>query len=386
MTRGDEELNYLAGAQPFDDPESFERVVKEVYLLEFDCNHNQDIADVLGLDKSRPSQIFGNPSILKPETIQNLLDPLRSKENKRRIVEAWMRECFGKDILQRSGDPLVGKKITEKTIRRIDRQIRESRLTLAAKTSIEAAQRTDDPVMRERLLDRAFHTLQRLDQPGQAMRIARIIAESATKLGDLRRAATGFYFAGRVMRGMADAKERETIHLLDRAEALLAMSEPLAKPAPPYVMVTYEVLEVERINVIITLMERNQIIRDDGLIAKLKARIEVRAKSVKAYPEKFRLNQLLARMYLLLDDGFSAEELLEQSFKSGEIKNLNAYEVSGVINARIIANRVSAEASAAYLDRVIENCAESLAFYHRRIAEYDLARLERAMMIRDSEA
>ncbi len=384
MQHGDEELDYLAGAQPFDDPESFERVVKEVYLLEFDCVQNQDIADVLGVDKSRISQIFSDPSKLKPETIQNLIAHPRSKENKRRIVEAWMRECFGSDILHQTGEPLVGKRVTEKTIRRVDRQIRESRLTLAAKTAMEAAERTEDGVMRERLLDRAFFARQRLDQPGQAMRIARLITEGALSRGDMRRAASGFCFAGRVMRGMADAKERETIHLLDRAEALLAMSEPLPSPSPPYVMVTYEVLEVERINAIITLMERDQIIRDDGLIEKLMARIEARLRAVKSYQEKSRLAQLLARMHLLLDQAFMAEELLEQSFKSGEIKNLNAYEVSGVINARIIAKRTSAEASATYLDRVIENCTESLDLYHRRLAEYDLARLERWAMIQIS--
>ncbi|ARU41216.1 hypothetical protein CCB80_08740 [Armatimonadetes bacterium Uphvl-Ar1] len=381
MQHGDEELDYLAGAQPYENPASFERVVKEAFLLELDCAQNQDIADVLGVDKSRVSQIFGNPSNLKPETIQKVLDQLRSKEHKRQIVEAWMRECFGTDILHQSGEPLVGKKITEKTVRRVDRQIRESRLTLAAKTATEAAQRTDDPTMRERLLDRAFFARQRLDQPGQAMRVARIIAEGAIKRGDLRRAATGYCLGGRVMRGMADAKERETIHVLDRAEALLAMSEPLGKPAPPYLMVTYEVLEVERINTLVTLMERDQIIRDDGLIKKLKTRIEVRLKEVKSYQEKSRLAQLLARMYLLLDQAFLAEELLEQSFKSGDIKNLNAYEVSGVINARIIAKRKSPEASAEYLDRVIENCTESLDLYHGRLAEHDLARLERHLMI-----
>lgn len=384
MQHGDEELDYLAGAQPFDDPESFERVVKEVYLLEFDCVQNQDIADVLGVDKSRISQIFSDPSKLKPETIQNLISHPRSKENKRRIVEAWMRDCFGKDILHQTGEPLVGKRVTEKTIRRVDRQIRESRLTLAAKTAMEAAERTEDDVMRERLLDRAFFARQRLDQPGQAMRIARLITEGALSRGDLRRAASGFCFAGRVMRGMADAKERETIHLFDRAEALLAMSEPLPSPSPPYVMVTYEVLKVERINVIITLMERDQIIRDDGLIEKLIARIEARLRAVKSYQEKSRLAQLLARMHLLVDQAFLAEELLEQSFKSGEIKNLNAYEVSGVINARIIAKRTSIEESAAYLDRVIENCTESLDLYHRRLAEYDLARLERRALIQIS--
>jgi hypothetical protein len=365
MERGDEELDYLAGAQPYENPASFERVVKEAFLLELDCVQNQDIADVLGVDKSRVSQIFGNPSNLKPETIHKILDQLRSKEHKRQVVEAWMRECFGGDILQQTGEPLVGKNVTEKTIRRVDRQIRESRLTLAAKTAIEAAERTADLVMRERLLDRAFFARQRLDQPGQAMRIARKITEEAMKRGDLQRAASGFCFAGRVMRGMA----------------VLALSEPVSNPPPLYVTVTYEILEVERVNVAVTMMERNQIIRDDVQLTKLKTRIETRLAKAKSYQQKARLAQLLARIHLLLNDEFLAEELLERSFKSGEIKNLNAYEVSGVINARIMAKRGSLEASAEYLDRVIENCAESLDLYHLRLAEYDLARLERQVII-----
>jgi len=113
MPHEDAELDYLAGTQPYENPASFERVVKEAFLLELDCSQNQDIADVLGVDKSRISQIFGSPSNLKPETIQKLLDHLKSKEHKRMIVEAWMRECFGDEILHQTGQPTVGKRITE---------------------------------------------------------------------------------------------------------------------------------------------------------------------------------------------------------------------------------------------------------------------------------
>lgn len=381
MPHEDQELDYLVGTQPYENPASFERVVKEAFLLELDCSQNQDIADVLGVDKSRISQIFGSPSNLKPETIQKLLDHLKSKEHKRMIVEAWMRECFGEEILYKSGQSVVGKRVTEKTIRRIDRQIRESRLELAAKTAVEAAERTEDPVMRERLLDRAFFARQRLDQPGRAMRIARLITNGAMKQGDHRRAATGYCLAARVMRGMADAHERETIHLLDRAEALLASAEPVPRPIPPYILVTPEILEIERVNVVVTLTERVQIVRVEATLRQFLKVIRSHLATTKSYQQKSRLNQLLARIHLLLDETFQAAEHLEASFKSGDIKNLNVYEASGILNGRILAQTEGPEIAAEYLSEVIANCEGSLDYYHQRLCEYDLARLERNLMV-----
>mgnify|MGYP000844100310 CR=1 FL=1 len=381
MPHEDEELDYLAGTQLPDDPSSFVRVVKEVYLLEFDCSQNQDIADVLGVDKSRISQIFGDPGKLKPETIQNLIDPLRSKDNKRRIVESWMRDCFGREILESKGDPLVGKKVTEKTIRRVDRQIRESRLILAARTAEEAATRSEEVTMRERLLDRAFFARQRLDQPGQAMRISRLITEGALARGDLHRAAGGFCFAGRALRGMADSRERETIHLFDQAEALLALEPSPQTAKTPYFLPTLAILEIERINVQLTVHERVQVIKPEATLRAFQEVVTARLKEARSYQQQSRLAQLLARLHLALGEAFLAEELLEKSFKSGELKNLHAYESAGVINARIKAVRESSEAGADYLNAVIENCELAQDSYHRRIAEYDLARLERKRLL-----
>lgn|GEM_PF-2276020 len=381
MPHEDAELDYLAGTQPYENPASFERVVKEAFLLELDCSQNQDIADVLGVDKSRISQIFGSPSNLKPETIQKLLDHLKSKEHKRMIVEAWMRECFGDEILYQTGQPTVGKRITEKTIRRIDRQIRESRLSLAAKTAIEAVERTEDAVMRERLLDRAFFARQRLDQPGQAMQIARRIIEAALDRKDYARAAAGYCMAGRVLRGMADSRERETLHLLDRSEALLSLAGPPPQTPPPYVLVNIEVLQIERINLAITLLERKEVVTPEKTVQGYLVTVVSYLKAAKSYQTRSRLLQLQARIHLRLGEAFQAQECLEKSFNAGDIKNLNSYEVSGVVNGRILAHTEGPEGAIEYLEKVIENCINSHDYYHQRLAEYDLARLERQLMV-----
>lgn len=123
MRTEDGELDYLVGTQLEVDPGSFAQIVKEAFLLEHDCIENQDIAEVLGVDKSRVSQIFGNPKALKPETIQKLLDKLSKTAHRRAIVRAWVNECFGEDIIRPPEGSLTGENVTAKTLRRIDRQI-----------------------------------------------------------------------------------------------------------------------------------------------------------------------------------------------------------------------------------------------------------------------
>src|SRR4028119_2449423 len=139
MPLDDDEPDYLARTQLPYDPGSFSRAVKEAFHLEHGCIENQDIAAVLGVDNSRISQIFKNPEKLKPESIKNLTDALKSRKHQRRIIRAWLLESLDVDIEKRPRGPLVGSEVSEKTLKRVDRQIREQRLIVAAYTAREAA-------------------------------------------------------------------------------------------------------------------------------------------------------------------------------------------------------------------------------------------------------
>lgn len=52
-TRKTEVVDFGAGAQLAIDPDAFIQVVREAFRLEHECLQNQDIADVLGVHKSR---------------------------------------------------------------------------------------------------------------------------------------------------------------------------------------------------------------------------------------------------------------------------------------------------------------------------------------------
>ncbi|MBX7134898.1 MAG: hypothetical protein K1X67_19705, partial [Fimbriimonadaceae bacterium] len=115
--RENEEVDYLAGTQLPQDPDSFRQVVKEVYLLEHGAVQQQDIAEVLGVHKSRVSQVFTDVAKLKTSSIRILLQGLASMANRRRLFKAWTQEAFGAELAYAGTSRLAGEEVTEKTLR-----------------------------------------------------------------------------------------------------------------------------------------------------------------------------------------------------------------------------------------------------------------------------
>lgn len=380
MRTDDGDLDYLVRAQPKVSPHSFEQAVREAYLLEYDCSDNKQMAAVRGGDKSRFTQIFGADILtLQPKTIQTLLDPLKSRSNRRRIVKAWIMQCFGEDIDQPLRSPFVGTRSSEKTLRRIDRQIRQARLSSAAATALEAAEKTDDLILREQFLDRALFARQRLDEPGQAMRVARIIAELAARRGDRARLAAAHYYRARILLGLDSSEPEEIERILDVAGSLINEPGPVAIAELPYAVATWEMLHRLRLAARLTFMERGKIPFDRAELHAMLEDVLARLKKKPPYQERFRNHLVAARINLLLGDTFQAQEHVDKAFKSGEVKNLQAYEMCSLLQGRILRELEPAEKVSDYLQEVSINCRASLDRYHKRMAENDLARVETTM-------
>ncbi len=370
------ERDYLVGTQLETNPSSFVQVVKEAFLLEHDCVHNQDIAEVLGVDKSRITQLFANPKTLKPESIQSLLSHLKKKEHRKRIVRAWTMECFGEDISDPKVGQLTGDKITHKTITRIDRMVRQSRLKLAALTAQEAYLKTDDEELAERLLDRAYWARQRLDEPGHAMLLVRVMAHRAEKRGATFRLIAAHLCRVRILAGLTDCKPEELEPIFQTVGDLLEQVKGTTPAKKPYMMGSTQIYRTLLRNSRILFMERGTLETDPEFLKEALRSVLKETKPSIPQSHRFGAWQTAARIYLLLGEFFQAQEALEKSFESGEVKNLQVYEMSGLIKGRVLMKTNTPQEAAKYLRKVSLQCRKTTDLYHLRLVEYELARLE----------
>jgi hypothetical protein len=373
-----DDVDYLAPAQLGVDPDAFQQVVREAFRLEHDCVHSQDIADVLGVDKSRVSQIFKHPEALKAETIQRIVHALNSAVHRKRIIRAWMRACFGSEFDDRSGAPRLGAVVTAQTLRQIDRQIREFRLTRALETVAEALLKVQDELLRELVLDRSFYLQLRLGLPGQAMNTARTIAESGRQLNEQRRRATGFMLRSRILISMQSAEPAQVESSILQLEEQLGGCQPISSPQPPYLLATDSAPKRLRENALLTFAERGKVrLEELELRAILEVHLDAARKS-QPYQKRFGHLHVAARVHMLLNEPFQAQELIERSFKSGELKNLQALEVCGLLEARALRSLEPSRDTITRYERLAQNCLASQDFQHLAIAECERAHLESA--------
>lgn len=371
----DEELDFLVRAQLPDDPKSFVEVVKEAFLLEHDCIENQDIAEVLGVTKGRITQIYKDAESLKPHSIRLLLSKLKKASHRRAIVRAWVHLCFAEDITVRQIGERAGSVVTERTVRRVDRHIRQGRYREAAALACETWLRADDIVLKERLLDRAYFTRLYLHHPGHAMQVARRITEGGLERKELQRAAAGLLFRARIIETLADSSPSEIEPVFNAAQHLLLGSGPVPGDAP-YVLADAERLRSTRLRCSLTFIERGLEKADERMLRTELSRCLETVRRERGRRQRYGALITAVRIHTILGETFQAEELLDRSYKLGEFRTLNLYELSGLQKARLLLQTDALDEAASYLEKVSDLCEEGEDFYHQRVAEYELARVE----------
>lgn len=369
----DEDPDYLAGTQLAIDPDSFVQAVKEAFLLEHQCLQNQDIAEVLGVDKSRVSQIFKAPKNLKAQTVLDLVSHLKRREHRWRIIRAWNQECFGLDVADRRRGLLTRGVVTEATLRRVDRFIRTNNLTRALQLSLEAKKHSIDRVQQEELLDRLFFLYQRLDAPGAAMKVAHEIAERAKAAGEGRRLAQGHAHRIRILVSLPDCRIHDVTPIFDAVDRLLQANPPQPSDASQYLLARPSGIAFLRIGCNLTLAERGMIDLDESWfkenLTELLALLKKRGKHQET------AHFLVARIYGMLGDLFAAKEHIDFAYKVNEVNRVHNLETSGLLQGRILAREGNIVEACQYLDTMSGVCSSNQDYYHRRLIQFDLARV-----------
>lgn len=373
-----EEPDYLALAQLSFDHRSFVERVREAFLLEYGAKFDYEIASILGRDKSRIAQILKNPERIEAQTIRYLVEALKRPKHRREIVDAWIEICFG-DSAGTAGDRArLGDVVSEKTVRRIGRMIRQRRLLEASQLSLEALQAPCESVLRMQIEDRAFLSLRRLDEPGKAMMIARLTAEHAIEVGNRRRFATALSMRVRAaLHAFEIMKVDDVFDTLAKAAELLEHAEPAPSPPPPFLLVTLGDLAFDRIVASLTFAQRGLLDLSDEVLTQWLDTFIAKARKPGSHRSRSSWLRMASHTALQLGKTFQAQELLEQSYRAGGEGNyfLNRTEMAGLIEGKILSLTNPSEGSE-YFAKVAENCAATSDRYHQRIAEWERVRLE----------
>lgn len=370
----EESRESLALTQLPHDPRSFASVVSEVFLLEYGAKTQVEIAEVIGKDKSRITHLYDDPTKLKVTTIQMLLEPLESRANKKRIVDAWVREVFGEDIKTIRYAKRMRGSATPKTLRRIDRMIREWRTRDSAVLAFEAYTKAEDYALQEQLLDRLYYSRFLLGETGYCMSVCRVIAERARQSGNELREASAYLRQARLLVLLPETRPEDLETYFTRVEAILARNEPLSNS--DFLVATPDLLYQTRLGTLCTFVERKHITAGDAKLSDHVHGLQAQFKKKLSLHNRYWAHLMLGRIHLILGQLFQAQEHLEQVRELAGDKLPHAREEVGVLYGRLLAARGEYQEALSFLRAQSLICYRRGDRFQQMMTEEELLKLE----------
>lgn len=368
-----DEPDFLVGTKPKRDPDSFPESVREAFEVEFGITKDGGIATMIGKTPGWVSTLLKRPDKTESGAIAALIAPLSGRRHKRRILRAWMDARFDIDVLERISPPTKTAKASQHTVKRVARQMKEGQLRLAANLALSAAKGASDRTLREQLLDLALVAQQRSNMPGQAMRVAQLIAESGREHSDTRRECQGHWAHAQVMLQIPNSRPDEVYPLIRKLTERIAVAGPIPESMPPYMLCTDEAVVRLGISYTVVFMERGHFDVDrqklEGFLTRLKPCTKLAPKS-----RQFPCHYLSARIHALLGNTFQAQESLERAYLAGGRKVLHAKELCGIIQVRVIRETEGDAQAQDYLQQLSANALRRWDLYHVHVIEMELAR------------
>lgn len=359
----------LALTQLPNNPGSFISVVNEVFLLEYGATTQTEIAEIIGKNKSRISQVYGDPTKIKADTIKMLLEPLESKVNKKRIVDAWVREVFGEDVKARRQGSRI-RTASPKTLRRVDRMIREWRTRDSASLALEAFSKTEDVALQEQLLDRLYHSRFLMGEIGYCMSVCRLIIERALLRKDELREAGALLRQARLLVLLPETKPKDVEPLFQKVEAALARN-PEVKPGE-VLIATLELLYETRLGLLCTFVERGHLSIEDAGLREHLGRLKSILNTKPTLHRRYWAHLLSARLCLVLGELFQAQEHLDAARTLAGDKLPHAREEVGLLYGRLLIARGEVDQAITFLHEQSLHCKRRGDRFHQRLTEEEL--------------
>lgn len=361
----DGEVDYLATPQPEDLKERFKREIESAYLLEHGCQSHKEIGDVIRSSESSFSQFLSGVEKTNPVTIRKLIHHLSNPLHKQRIFRLWSLLQFDFDPIDVENRPVV-RRVSGKTLVKINGMIGGGRLRTATKTAWEAFKNVDDEVLAERLLDKLGFLYQRLDELGRAMSIARLTAERAVVREEPARILWAKVLRVRLLLCLPNVLPENVDPLI---QELQESASGCKITTAEYLVFNPQQVPLLKLLSHVIFVERGLVQPDDSYLRRSVDQLkDLAARS----PVKNRHTSLLlaARIHLLFNETFMAQELLENSAK---VMDLKLMEGCAILMGRILSQTDSNEASIDYLTKVRAHAERSSDLLHAHVVDRELA-------------
>lgn len=204
----------------------FADAVLESFTVEFGKVTQAQIARLVGWkDGSRLHQVISSPHSLDTGTIRTLINPLQSKENRSKVVKAWVVEAFGQDYTDTYYAGRVPDEPTKESLNLVHKLMIEGRIIEAASVCLEIYQNSTDESLKEAATTRHFYTRLHANEIGFAMMIARSMIYKAKESKSPGREAYGHLQTLRVYLELPWLDRENAEARLERAHQLINISD-----------------------------------------------------------------------------------------------------------------------------------------------------------------
>lgn len=370
------DADYLVKTKLSPDYLSFETLLKEAFKTERGFRHKNQIAACIGVTPAQITHWIRNTHKMSPESMRKILEKVNHPVFREQLVRAWLSNSLEEDFIGRRGPHTVTMDESDAAcLKRIRLQVLQGRLLGAESIAYRRLERTRPGPMYERLLDQLLVIRSKLDEPGRAMEVARVIAEGAAERNEPARLAVGHLARTRILSQLSEVSPKQVLAMLHKAHQLVARLTVPSK-RPPYVLADQTSVFLTRVGVIVSYMESRRISVDYAVLDSLSQ--EIQGLLAQGVPQALRslLLQQTARILLLKGETFQATETLDAAYAAADSKLDTEPEYCAFIAGKIMHKTDGPEPAARYLRSVSKHYRSMGDIARMRLVNAELALAE----------
>ncbi len=360
-----EEVSFLGkskrGPENFESPkwrqktkDAFKRALITAYRLEHGVTKMKDIAGVIDADvgnmsPGRLSQVLSDRDNLKQATILKLIHPIKSYENRRAVLWAYMSDMLSRVEWQYEDVQGFGESLTPDKVEALRRDMKLGNYHRVIVAALEAATVDAPSDLKYRTFLLGIVSASQLDIPGYGMVLVRTLIEYATEQNHLDALACAHYYRAQLLAQTCVYPTKTILAINEQAhQTRLRYEHEGGNIQTPLASYGLPDIRFQRIGIQVAHCERYPgECKREALTQLLKECQQLESERPKR-PSPVSIQSRLARIEFLLDQPVRALDDLEEAYLNMDPNDRMRRDQFMLMRARSIRMTSTPEATQAY--------------------------------------